>query len=298
MWNRKAPCAAAYFLLLATVCVTRLSAAESGIKQDSYVSSVGHQMTSNFGDSANLSVSPTAHALVQFDLSNLPAGIQPSSISKATMWIFVNKRNAAGNLVFSQVTGSWSESAVTWAAGPSVASTHFATLAAADSNSYMTVDVTALAQGWAGTTANYGVLIASDGTANLTLDSKENTNTSHPAWLDIEIASFGPQGPAGPAGPAGATGPAGPTGSQGPAGRRSDRFTRAVGSGRSDRFTRAGGSGGPSWSYGEHWTCGRDRSDGSGRPGRSTRPGGNTRRGWSGVSIPAGLECFEHLRGL
>ena len=189
MWNRKAP-HAAHCLFLTAVCAAGLSAAESGVKQDSYVSSVAHLTTSNYGTAANLNVNPTAHAFVQFDLSNLPAGIQPASISKATMWIFVNNRSTSGNLLFSQITGSWSESAVTWATAPSVASTHFATLPAGNTNTYMTVDVTALVQGWAGTTANDGILIASDGTANVMLDSKENTSTATPpGWTSRSLLS-------------------------------------------------------------------------------------------------------------
>ena len=85
----------------------------------------------------------------------------------------------------------------------------------------MAVDVTALVQGWVAAPAtNFGVALTA-GTAVVQFDSKENDLTAHPATLDVQIVSQGPQGlagAAGPAGPPGVAGVPGPSGAQGPAG--------------------------------------------------------------------------------
>jgi hypothetical protein len=65
---------------------------------------------------------------------------------------------------------------------------------------------------WAtGAAPNYGLQLsaaAANPTTTLSLDSKENTTTSHPAFLDVFITSVGPSGPQGiqgNIGPAGAS---------------------------------------------------------------------------------------------
>ena len=93
--------------------------------------------------------------------------------------------------------------------------------------SFVLVDVTAQVNAWlASPASNFGIQISSN--ATLTIDSKENTLTSHPAVLELTVAGApGPAGPTGATGPAGATGPPGlagvpgakgPTGATGPAG--------------------------------------------------------------------------------
>jgi hypothetical protein len=77
--------------------------------------------------------------------------------------------------------------------------------------------VAPLVQGWITTPAsNYGVELKASGTTNITIDSKENANTSHPAMLEIVLS--GPAGPVGPVGATGPQGPAGPKGATGPQG--------------------------------------------------------------------------------
>jgi len=93
-------------------------------------------------------------------------------------------------------------------------------------NSFKGLVITSLVQDWVTTPAsNFGVEIKAVGSTNITLDSKENTNTSHNAVLLISLSSpAGPVGPTGPKGATGATGATGPkgatgsTGAQGPAG--------------------------------------------------------------------------------
>ena len=87
----------------------------------------------------------------------------------------------------------------------------------------MAFDVTSIVKDWINNIIpNHGFALIpnADDDINVTLDSKENTETSHPARLAIRLAgvgtgSEGPVGPTGPAGPTSANGDIGPQGSQG-----------------------------------------------------------------------------------
>jgi hypothetical protein len=191
--------------------------------------------TTNFGTLANLYVGNGNSALLQFDLSALPAGLTASQISRASLTVFVNRVNTGGTVSLSPVTSAWSESAVTYATIPTIGApvNGFTTAIAGQ---YVTLDVTSLVQGWVTAPAtNFGLALTST-VANVLLDSKENDETGHAASLDITITSMGAQGPqgiqgltgaqgiqgfpgvAGATGAQGIQGPVGPTGATGAAG--------------------------------------------------------------------------------
>ena len=218
-------------LVLATLASSTIAnAAQVALIGDASVSTV--RPSTNFGTLANLYVGNGSSAYLQFDLSSLPAGTTSSQIARATLTVFINRVNAAGSVSLAPVTSAWSESRVTSATAPSVGATSGIFMAAA-AGQYVTLDVTALVQGWVTTPAtNFGFALTSD-TANLLLDSKENDETGHAATLDITITSQGatgpqgvqgpqgiqgPQGVPGVAGANGATGATGPIGPQGPIG--------------------------------------------------------------------------------
>jgi hypothetical protein len=79
------------------------------------------------------------------------------------------------------------------------------------------LDVTDTVKGWwGGTIPNDGIAIrVADGIASGVIDSKENTLTSHPAYLDITLVNQGPPGPQGIQGVQGLPGPQGIQGIQG-----------------------------------------------------------------------------------
>ncbi len=52
-------------------------------------------------------------ALVQFDLSALPAGTTAANVSKATLVLFAKTVTASGTVNVSTATSSWTESGVT-----------------------------------------------------------------------------------------------------------------------------------------------------------------------------------------
>lgn len=185
--------------------------------------------TTNFGTLANLYVGNGNTALLQFDLSTLPAGLTSSQVAHATLTVFVNRVNTGGTVSLSPVTSAWSESAVTYATIPTIGAPVNGSTAAA-AGQYVTLDVTSLVQGWVTAPAtNFGLALTST-SANVLLDSKENDETGHAASLDITITSMGATGAQGPAGAPGiqgapglngapgiqgATGPSGPAGTAG-----------------------------------------------------------------------------------
>jgi hypothetical protein len=191
--------------------------------------------TTNFGTLANLYVGNGNTALLQFDLSALPAGLTASQVSHASLTVFVNRVNTGGAVNLSPVSSAWSESAVTYATIPAIGAPVNG-FTAAIAGQYVTLDVTSLVRGWVTAPAtNFGLALTSTA-ANVLLDSKENDETGHAASLDITITSMGAQGPqgiqgltgapgiqgipgaAGATGAQGVPGPVGPTGATGAAG--------------------------------------------------------------------------------
>ena len=184
----------------------------------------------NFGTSPNITVgSSNAFGLVQFDLSQLPAGVTAGQIQKATLTLFLNHVNSGGTINIDTVSSTtpWTESGVNGNTGVGPQSAVATSIPAALTNFYISVDVTAAVQGWvASPTSNNGFLIAANGSTSVQFDSKENTNTGHAATLSVLLANTGATGPtgatgsastvAGPTGPTGAAstvaGPTGPTG--------------------------------------------------------------------------------------
>lgn len=179
----------------------------------------------NARPTANLGALPTMLAgggnvgLINFDLSALPPGTAGANIAHATVTIYVGLASAPGVLNLVQIDGAWAERAVKWNAAPP-ASTVVASANVPAAGGYVTFDVTGLVQAWVdGAIAPNGVAVmgATDGFV-ATIDTKESKTTSHPAVLQVTLATAGAQGPAGPQGPAGADGAQGPTGAAGPQG--------------------------------------------------------------------------------
>jgi len=191
------------------------------LTQDTYVVpgtavNYGTAVTTNVGG-------PGANrALVQFDLTTLPAGTTAANISKATLALFVNTVGAAGTIDISVAGGAWSESGVNGNNVPTAGAAVASGLSVSARSQYVYVDATAAVQNWLNGTTNSGFLITpNDDVVSIAFDSKENTTTSHPAALNITLVGGGATGPTGAAGIQGATGPIGQTGGVGPTGAAS-----------------------------------------------------------------------------
>ena len=188
---------------------------------DTFVNSAA--TTTNYGSSATLTINSTTSTLLSFDISNaLPSGTTAAQVVNARLIVFPDKVTTGGAVNLYQVTQSWSEGSVTYATKPTTSSIVAGT-ETVGVNKYLVFPVTSLVQGWVTSpSSNYGLELRPASTANVTFDSKENTETSHPALLEITLS--GPVGPAGakgstgPTGPAGPAGPKGATGAQGPPG--------------------------------------------------------------------------------
>jgi len=199
----------------AALSVYAAYATDATVAGDAYVNSA--TPATNYGGLSNLYVGNGGTALIQFDLSSLPAGTTSAQIGKATLKLYVNRINTSGVVNLLPVTSAWSESSVTYATIPTLGSA-VASFTPTVAQQFIIIDITSLVQGWVTTPAsNYGIALTSTA-GNIVLDSKENDETSHVAHLDITVISQGSQGPQGIQGTQGPIGPAGPTGAIGPAG--------------------------------------------------------------------------------
>ena len=90
-------------LVLATGAAHATDATVTG---DAYVNSA-HPST-NYGNLSNLYVGNGGTALIQFDLSSLPAGTTASQIGKATLKLYVNRINTSSLVNVQPVTSAWS----------------------------------------------------------------------------------------------------------------------------------------------------------------------------------------------
>jgi hypothetical protein len=142
--------------------------------------------TTNYGANALLEVDGTAlTSYIQFPLTTIPSG---STVTAATLKLYVNSVTTAGSFNVDYVNGSWSESAIDYsnapALGKNIASN--VSVTTADKNQYILVNVTSAVQAWLnGSETNDGIALVANSTFNATFDSKENTGTSHPPELDI-----------------------------------------------------------------------------------------------------------------
>jgi len=199
-------------------------AVEATLIADAHVNSALPDV--NSGTISNLNVGAGYTTLLQFDLSALPSATTAAQVSHAVLRLYCNRVDTAGQVSLSVVNAAWGEYSVTYATLPSLGSAS-QSIQVNQAGAYLTVDVTALVQGWiASPAANDGIALTANA-ANVQFDSKENDLTGHAPVLDITLADTGPVGPAGPAGPTGLTGPAGvaglagakgDTGATGPAG--------------------------------------------------------------------------------
>ena len=173
----------------------------------------------NSGAISNLNVGGGYTALLQFDLSTLPAGTTAAQVSRAVLRLYCNRVDVNGTVNVLPVGGAWGEYSVTYQTLPSLGSAVQA-VQVGQAGAYVVVDVTSLVQGWVNAPGTNNGVALTAGTAAVEFDSKENDLTGHAAELEVTLVSGGP-GAVGPVGPAGAIGPMGPkgdTGASGPVG--------------------------------------------------------------------------------
>src|SRR5580698_1427071 len=199
-------------LAVVTAAASPAFGVEATLVADAHVNSALPAV--NSGAISNLNVGGGYTALLQFDLSTLPAGTTSAQVTRAMLRLYCNRVNTAGLVSVQSLGGAWGEYSVTSATMPSLGATA-QVVQVSQAGGYVTVDVTGLVQGWiTSPNTNNGVALTA-GTAAVQFDSKENDLTGHAAELEVTLASSGPQGAQGlqgPTGPTGAVGPQGPPG--------------------------------------------------------------------------------------
>jgi hypothetical protein len=169
--------------------------AQSVLADDAHVSLASRN--ANHGTNPNLNVSSSENVYLKFKLSSLPSNTPGSEVEKATLNVFVGKVEAAGKLKLYVVAGEWDETEITADNAPPVGSlvTTIEEVGPDQEGKFLAVDITSLVQQWLGDDGqganglpNYGIaIIAADQIADLTFDSKENSQTSHEAQLTIQL---------------------------------------------------------------------------------------------------------------
>lgn len=175
----------------------------------------------NYGALPILVVDANNTTYVRFDLSSIPSG---STVSKATLVLFVDAASGSGDVDAYDVESAWQESTLTSQnapiLGPSASGAQPTALTVASLNNFISIDVTTTVSAWLdGSLANNGLAVALVGPGGaFSFDSKESSLTSHQPQLIVQLAGSGVPGPQGPQGPTGSEGPAGPNGAAGPVG--------------------------------------------------------------------------------
>lgn len=119
-----------------------------------------------------------------------------ATVRRATLTVFINRVIAPGSIsVHAVQQSSWTERNITYGNAP-IAQTESARFSANISLTFASADITSLVTAALNAGQNQVALrLSSVGSAEVFLDSKENTATSQAPRLDIELT--GPQGPEG-----------------------------------------------------------------------------------------------------
>jgi hypothetical protein len=194
-------------LLLALVVLLALpcaSFAQSALTDDAQTSTAPKSTDSNFGANPNLSVSAAGNVYLKFKLSStLPVGTTGSEVERATLKLYIANITTAGKLDVYAVAGAWDEATVSGRNAPPLGSL-LTTTAQIDEDKrgkFLVIDITSLVQQWLGNDGlgtgglpNNGLALVAhplDATtaavASITFDSKENSQTSHEAQLNVQL---------------------------------------------------------------------------------------------------------------
>lgn len=122
--------------------------------------------------------------LVRFDAASI-AGLE---INSATLNLYLNDIERAGTISIHAVTSSWNESTVTWDNQPpaEISATAVVSLAPADEEAVVSIDVTEVVERWAdGSLADGGFLIVTADSIKAYFDAQEKTGGT-PATLEVD----------------------------------------------------------------------------------------------------------------
>jgi hypothetical protein len=229
-----------------------------------------------------LTVDGNQSALLSFSYASLPSGIQASNVSKATLRLWVNaaKTLHTDQLKIYTLHSDWLENTVTYnIANVETNGVEYGNLSleGVTQGNWIELDVTQavkdhVGSGSANQPAAFAIMPSATNLAAksaISFDSKENTATSHPAYIDLQLTETGAtglKGDTGATGPTGPTGPQGPIGPTGPQGNIGDAGPRGLqGLPGEQGIQGATGPQGPKPVYAHMLTVGNNQDDGTGR---------------------------------
>ncbi len=230
-----------------------------------------------------------AQGLLKFDLGTLPAGTTADQVSGAFLFVYVTTVGSTGNITVNEAASPWVESTVV--AAPSVGppanlSGGVVAIVSGIYPGFLAIDVTQAVKDWLNGTTNNGLILTTGPTPNaqIVIDSKESTTTSHPAALTVTLASTGGGGATGPTGPTGATGAtgigtAGATGFTGATGATGSNGTNGA-----TGVTGANGTNGATGANGTNGATGATGATGVGTTGATWRNGSTGATGSAGAN--------------
>ncbi len=184
------------------------------LEADSYVTKA--DIASKHGKDPTLTVRRGSTAFLKFSMTgSLPSGVAATDIDKATLKLYISNIKRGGLLTVSRVAQDWVERAIpVGGASPSIDLNLAQSFAIKKglAGSWVQLDVTDIVKSWLPlpSQTNFGFALLSSGSLDVSIDSKENTNTSHPAILDVVLINTAAAPPI--AGAPGAIGPQGPAG--------------------------------------------------------------------------------------
>ena len=259
-------------LILASTIATMLGSpilalGDTIIHSDSYVSDI-----TNHGKDPTLELKSGNTVFIRFNFQgSLPADTQAGDIDKATLKIYLPTVTATGNLTVSRVLSDWGEtsinSATTFTSPPDLPQPSIP-IAQFLAGRWVQINVTNIVTTWLPipSTNNFGFALTGDSTLVASIDSKENTLSSHQAILDIVLKNIvGPTGATGAAGDVGPTGATGATGAAGADGAQGIQgIPGATGALGPTGATGAAGGVGPTGAIGATGTTGATGANGAG----------------------------------
>ena len=180
MKTKKHPIAYAFLLY----SISQLALAVTlPVKYDGYLSGSPSYRP---GSSSLMSVSTSVKAIMQFDLSALPSGVQASDIEKATLVFYVSSLSRAGKLTVSQITTPWTESALSYNTNLLFSGDPLLTPVIANSASFVSADITPLISGWVDDPlTNNGLILTPAPSYNTGLGIATKESSGRSAYIDV-----------------------------------------------------------------------------------------------------------------
>jgi hypothetical protein len=193
-------------ILLGSLLPFAVQALTLPVNQDAAISS--SQTSKSNGVGSKLPVNAKDSVLLAFSYGSVPAGITSAEVATATLRLWVNTKKAStgDTLKIYSLPAGWDEHTVTSATAPAIGSLITSVpVANVTLGNWLEVDVSAMLKIYLDnpSTAPAAILIQAGSLASkavVAFDSKENSATGHPAWIDLELVHSGPKGDAGAAG--------------------------------------------------------------------------------------------------